>query len=357
MANDIGRAVATAGGEGALHFPFTEAPATGDLVEIAPGILWTRIPLPFRLDHVNIYLIEDGDGWAVIDTGISNRATREVWDALVAGPLAGRRLTRLFVTHFHPDHIGLAGWLCERFSLPLLTSETCYLGCLNISLSPGAMEAQHYRDFYLRHGMSAETATLVSTHGHGYLHMVTPLPPTFRRLVAGDEILIGGRRFEVMSGDGHAAEQLMFYLPEEKVFLAADQVLARITPNVSVWAVDPEGDPLGLYLRSLRAITERVPADALVLPGHQLPFYGLHQRCRELALHHEERCALIAAACREGPKSVAELVPVIFHRPLDPHQMSFAFSEVHAHVNYMLGRGELVWYDPAAPMMRAATTG
>ncbi|MBX3571995.1 MAG: MBL fold metallo-hydrolase [Mesorhizobium sp.] len=357
MANDIGRAVATAGGGEVLRFPFAEAPATGTVVEVAPGILWTRIPLPFRLDHVNIYLIEDGDGWAVLDTGISNRATREVWEALTAGPLAGRRLTRLIVTHFHPDHIGLAGWLCERHSMPLLTSQTCYLGCINISLSPNAMGDKPYQDFYRSHGMSAETAQLVATQGNGYLHMVSPLPPTFRRLVAGDTLDIGGRPFEVMSADGHAAEQLMFYLAEENVFLASDQVLAKITPNVSVWAVEPDGDPLGLYIRSLGAIEKAIPANALVLPGHQLPFYGLHERARELAGHHADRCERIAYACHQGPRSVAELVPVLFPRPLDPHQLSFAFSETHAHVNYMVGRGELAWEAPSADLMRVRRPG
>jgi glyoxylase-like metal-dependent hydrolase (beta-lactamase superfamily II) len=201
--------------------------------------------------------------------------------------------------------------------------------------------------------MSEETANTVATQGHGYLRMVAPLPPTFFRLVAGDWLTIGRRRFEVFSGDGHAAEQLMLYLPEENVFLGADQVLAKITPNVSVWAVDPEGDPLGLYLRSLAAISVRIPSDALVLPGHQLPFIGLHRRCAELAAHHAERCAMIAEACAAGPKSVADLVPVLFHRPLDPHQLSFAFSEVHAHVNYMLRRGELVWDGAGGEILRA----
>lgn len=336
-----------------LSFPHAAPPPTGAVVEIAPGILWTRIPLPFRLDHVNIFLIEDGDGWAVVDTGISNQPTREVWDALVSGPLAGRRLTRLIVTHYHPDHIGLAGWLCERFDIPLLTSQTAYLGCINISLSPGALEAKPYRDFYLRHGMSEETAAIVSTQGHGYLRMVTPLPMSFGRLVAGDTLMIGGRRFDVLSGDGHAPEQIMLFAPGDNVFLAADQVLAKITPNISVWAVDPEGDPLGLYIRSLNAIRDRIPADALVLPGHQLPFTGLHARCAELIEHHEERCERIAEACAQGPRSVAEVLPAIFPRPLDPHQLSFAFSEVHAHVNFMLRRGQLAWEDAKAPMLRA----
>ena len=327
--------------ESRLSFPYEEAPGTGTLVELAPGILWTRIPLPFRLDHVNIYVIEDGDGWAVLDTGIGNSATKEIWQAIVSGPLAGRRLTRLIVTHYHPDHIGLAGWLCERYGLPLLTTQTSYLGCLTISLSPGALDARPYRDFYARHGMDAATVDLVSSQGHSYLKMVSPLPLSFHRVVDGDTLTIGGREFQALTGDGHAPEQLMLYCPSENVLLAADQVIARISPNISVWAVEPEGDPLGLYLRSLKRIKAGIPADTLVLPGHQLPFYGLHDRCGELAEHHAGRCALIAEACARKPHSVADLVPVLFPRRLDPHQLSFAFSEVHAHVNFMLRRGEL----------------
>jgi glyoxylase-like metal-dependent hydrolase (beta-lactamase superfamily II) len=329
----------------ALRFPYEEAPATGLPIEVAPGILWVRFPLPFRLDHVNIYLIDDGDGYAVVDTGISDDVTRAAWRALMAGPLAGKRLTRVIVTHFHPDHIGLAGWLWQEFETPLLTSQTSFLMCNMISLTPGAAKAQPYQDFYLRHGMDAETARLVSTQGHQYLGMVTPLPPTFRRLLSGDTLVIGSRQFRVYTGDGHAPEQIMLYLEEEKILLAADQVIAKITPNIGVWAVDPEGDPLGHYLRSLRLLEAHVPEDTLVLPGHQLPFYGLNERCRQIVNHHEDRCRMIADACAGGPKSVAELVPVVFHRPLDPHQMSFAFSETHAHVNRMIRRGELAWIE------------
>jgi glyoxylase-like metal-dependent hydrolase (beta-lactamase superfamily II) len=326
-----------------LVFPSPEPPAPGETIEVAPGILWARIPLPFRLNHINVYLIDDSDGWAILDTGIGNDETRAVWDALARGPLAGRRFTRLIVTHFHPDHIGLAGWLCDRFDLPLLTSQTSYLGCLNISLSPGALDAKPYRDFYLRHGLDAATTQRVATQGHGYLRMVSGLPPIFTRIVGGDTLQIGGRSFQVLTGNGHAPEQVMLYCEADNVFLAADQVLAKITPNISVWAVDPNGDPLGLYVRSLHELKDRIPAHALVLPGHQLPFYGLHRRSDELISHHEMRCNAIAEACRTTPRSAAELVPVLFSRQLDPHQMSFAFSEVQAHVNYMLRRGELAW--------------
>ena len=340
-----------------LDFPISEPPAPGQTVEVAPGILWARIPLPFRLNHINVYLIDDGKGWAVLDTGIGNDATRAIWDALTGGPLAGRPLTRLIVTHFHPDHIGLAGWLCERHGIPMLTSQTSYLSCANISLSPGALDAKPYRDFYLRHGLDAATTQRVATQGHGYLKMVSGLPPTFIRLVAGDTLKIGGRSFEVLTGNGHAPEQVMLYCAADNVFLAADQVLAKITPNISVWAVDPEGDPLGLYMRSLKELKEQIPADALVLPGHQLPFHGLHTRSSELIAHHEVRCAAIAEACRTAPRSAAELVPVLFSRELDPHQMSFAFSEVQAHVNYMLRRGELSWIEGSDDIERVVAAG
>src|SRR5262245_32877194 len=337
---------------GALVYPRAEPPTPGEAMEIAPGMLWVRVPLPFRLDHVNVYLIEDGGGWAILDTGIGNDATRALWEAMAEGPLAGRTFTRLIVTHAHPDHIGLAGWLCERFGLPLLTSETSYLLCQNVSLSPGALDAKPYRDFYLRHGLDEGITQRVATQGHAYLKMVSGLPPTFERIVAGDTLKIGGRTFDVLTGNGHAPEQVMLYCAADNVFLAADQVLAKITPNISVWAVEPTGDPLGLYLRSLTELKARIPADALVLPGHQLPFYGLHARADELIAHHAKRCALIAEACRTAPRSAAELVPVLFTRQLDPHQMSFAFSETLAHVNAMLRLGELAWAEDGDAVAR-----
>jgi glyoxylase-like metal-dependent hydrolase (beta-lactamase superfamily II) len=301
------------------------------------------LALPFRLDHVNVYLVEDGPGWALIDTGLGDERTRRTWEALLAGPLAGRPITKLIVTHFHPDHAGAAGWLAARLALPVMMSQTEYLVSVNLHLDPGALEADHYRRFYRGHGLDPDTTERVVTHGHSYLKMVTGLPPTFRRLIAGETLQLGGRRFDVLTGGGHSPEQVMLFDPGERLLFAADQVLAKISPNVSVWAVDPEGDPLGIYLRSLDVLASLISDDVLVLPGHNLPFYGLQTRAGELKEHHETRCASIAEASRIRPRSAAELIPVVFRRALDAHQMGFAFSEVLAHVNYMSRQGRLGW--------------
>jgi glyoxylase-like metal-dependent hydrolase (beta-lactamase superfamily II) len=324
-----------------LVFPHSAPPPPGTAIEVAPGILWLQLALPFRLNHVNIYLIDDGEGWALIDTGLGDKATLLAWQGLFDGVLRERPLTRIIATHFHPDHVGAAGFLLQHYDVPLYMAATEYLQSLNIHLNPGALEAEHYRSFYIEHGLDAETTRRVVTSGHAYLKLTSGLPPTYHRVVAGDLLRIGGREFDVLTGGGHSPEQVMLRCRGEKLFLGADQVLAKISPNVSVIAVDPEGDPLGYYLRSLNALKTDVASDVLVLPGHNLPFYGLHTRSSELIAHHELRCSFIFDACRAAPRSAAELIPFVFSLKLDPHQTGFAFSEVLAHVNYMLRQGML----------------
>ena len=335
-----------------LTFPHTQPPAPGALVPIAPGVLWLRLPLPYRLDHVNIYLIADDDGWAVLDTGLATSACRAAWDAVLSGPLAGQRLTRMIVTHYHPDHVGLAGWLADRFDLPLSMPRPEYLYSLALQHAPGDLGADTYRPFYQRHGLSPEVTELVLSRGHEYLRRTTGVPTSYHRIQHGDTLRIGARDFQAITGGGHALEQAMLLRPQEQLFFAADQVIARISPNVSVHAMEPDLDALGIYLRSLRALRDTVPGDVLVLPGHGLPFFGLHLRLDELIEHHAQRCGHIADACRARPLSVAEIVPQVFQRELDEHQTGFAFGEVLAHVNHMLGAGSLVLETDAAAIDR-----
>ena len=304
-------------------------------------MLWTCIPLPYRLDHVNIYFLRDGDGWAVIDTGIQTDEAKRIWEKLFSGPMRGETITRVIVTHHHPDHIGLAGWLCERFNAPLLTSYSTYMGSQFISLARSENLTRYTFDFYRSHGMSEEHASLVAIQGNEYLRRVAGLPAHFLRLVMADVLEVGTRSLRVLTGDGHAQEQVMLYSEADNMLFAADQVLERISPNISVFAGEPNGDPLGHYLRSLRFLRNELPEDVLVLAGHRRPFIGLRHRCQELEDHHEERCDRIRAACAQAPHSVADLVPLLFARELDAHQMSFAFTETLAHVNRLVRRGEI----------------
>ena len=323
-----------------LVFPRPTPPNPGDLFEIAPGVLWLRLALPFQLDHVNIYLIEDGSGWAVLDTGVADQRTRAVWEYVLTERLRGREPTRLIVTHYHPDHVGLAGWLTERFGLELSMSQTEYLFCQNMRHNPAVLGAAEHREFYRQRGLDDAAIESAVGRSHSYARLTTELPPAYHRLIAGEHLDIGGRDFEILTGGGHAPEQVMLLNRDEGIFLAADQVLARITPNIGVWPWEPLADPLSDYLRSLAEL-RKVPDEVLALPAHNLPFYGLHQRLAGLERHHALRCAEIATACTDAPRTIAEILPVLFPRALDAHQTGFAFGEVLAHVNHMVGRGEL----------------
>ena len=297
-----------------LVFPHDQPPSPGALIEIAPGVQWLRLPLPYRLDHVNIYLIADGRGWAVLDTGLATDACRAAWEAVLAGPLSGQPLTRMIVTHFHPDHVGLAGWLSRRFGLELWMPRPEYLHSLALQYAPGDLGADSYRPFYRRHGLSPELTELVLQRGHEYLRRTTGVPTSYHRIKHGDTLTLGDRRFQVLTGGGHALEQAMLYRPEERLFFAADQVIARISPNVSVHAMEPDLDALGIYLDSLRALRQAVAPDVLVLPGHGLPFYGLHDRIDALIAHHartlrRDRRSLPDPAALGGGNRAARVPP------------------------------------------------
>src|SRR5256714_4677481 len=326
----------------ALRYPWEGHPGPDKVVEIRPGVLWVRLKLPFRLNHVNIYLLADGDSWAMIDAGFGNEETIAAWTALFEGPLAHVKISRLIVTHSHPDHVGLAGWIVERFKCALYMSQVEYLQSV-YHQNRGTEERRNaQRRFFQRHGMDENLTDKLLGRGQDYLKRVSILPPSYRRITHGDEISICPRRFRVITGGGHALDQVMLYCAADKLFLSADQVLSKISPNVSVWAVEPDQNSLGEYLASLASLTTTLPYDVIVLPGHGVPVYGVKTRIQQLADHHEDRCRLIAEACREVPQTSRELVPVVFNKyPLDVHQMGFASGELIAHVNYMLVEGRL----------------
>lgn len=316
-------------------------PAIGIPVEIAPGILWLRLPLPIRLNHVNVYLFEDEGGWAVLDTGFGDDGCRNAWEGVLSGVMGGRPITRLIGSHFHLDHIGLAGWLHERFGASFYMTQTEYLLAHVFEMDNVGRLVASQTEFFRESGLDLETAEWIARDRLHWQRWRTPLPPSFERLRAGQSFRLGGRDWQVLTGGGHSVEQLMLHCDADNLFIAADQVLPEISPNISVGHIQPHGDPLGDFLQSLKEIAETVADDVLVLPGHRMPFLGLHGRLRELADHHESRCRAILAACADEPLNGFELVPVVFGRTHAREVIASAVGEALAHANYLHDRGSL----------------
>jgi glyoxylase-like metal-dependent hydrolase (beta-lactamase superfamily II) len=323
-----------------LHFPVTTPPPPGETIAIAPGILWLRMPLPFALDHINLWLVDDGPCWTIVDCGYATPATMALWQQIFADNLDGRPVGRIIVTHYHPDHIGLSGWLAERWQAPLWITEKEWLHARMLIGDGAADFARSAQGFARRAGLDAEDSLVFAERHAGYRNGVPSVPPSYHRISDGMEIAIGGRQWRVIVGEGHAPELACLYCAEAGVLIAGDQILPRISPNISVPPHEPDADPLARYLASLAGLRRALPPDTLVLPSHNLPFRGAHVRIDELAAHHRERCAEVIAACAR-PHSAVDLMPLLFKRRLDRHQSAFALGEALAHLHYLVGQGEI----------------
>jgi glyoxylase-like metal-dependent hydrolase (beta-lactamase superfamily II) len=311
------------------------------VIDVAPGVKWLRMALPFALDHINLWLLEDGPGWTIVDCGVTNDATKAAWEQVFAGALEGRPVTRVIATHMHPDHIGLAHWLTERWQCLLWVSATDYNGARVASHSTTGFGGERAAAFFASHGLTDPDAVAkVRGRASYYAGMVPAVPAAFRRLMDGMTLSIGGRAWRCIVGYGHAPEHIALYCEQLGLLISGDMVLPRISTNVSVHDLEPESNPLALYLDSLRAY-EALPERTLVLPSHGKPFTGLHARIRQLREHHDERLADVIVACRDAPCHAARLLPVLFKRPLDLHQTTFAMGESVAHLHALWHGGQL----------------
>ena len=320
-----------------LHFPFMTLPKPGTKPAVAPGVHWLRMPLPYALDHVNLWLLEDGDNWTAVDTGIALPGVQEAWKS----ELAGRRLARQIVTHFHPDHLGLAAWLEDRTGAPLWITEGEWLAARATIDATGDRSVASTLDFFRRHGLDAARLAALAARGNAYARGVPALPAAWRKIADGESIAIDGRAWRVIVGHGHSPEHASLYCETLSVLIAGDMMLPRISTNISAFAGIPGGNPLADFLASIARLAE-LPEDTLVLPSHGLPFRGLRARIVQLEAHHRARCDDLLKACAGQPGTAAELLPVLFARDIsDPHQLLFAMGEAIAHLNYLEQAGAM----------------
>jgi glyoxylase-like metal-dependent hydrolase (beta-lactamase superfamily II) len=323
-----------------LEFPFREAPAPGSVRQVAPGVHWLRMALPFALDHINLWLLEDEGGCTMIDTGLGDEPTRALWERIFAAVIGARPVRRVLVTHYHPDHAGNAGWLCARFGAPLWMTQAEYLTAHTVREGIGGYVPEATLALFRANGLDDARHAQMAARGNIFRRQVPEFPDSYRRIMDGERLAIGGRAWRVIAGYGHAPEHASLYCEELGLAISGDMLLPRISTNVSVWPIDPQGDPLGLFLRSIRRYRE-LAGETLVLPSHGLPFRGAHLRVEQLEQHHEARLAELMAACAETPRSAAEVLELLFRRKLDTHQMFFAMGEAIAHLHYLERAGSL----------------
>jgi len=322
-----------------LHYPHAVPPSAGELIEVARGVFWLRMPLPFQLNHINLWLLRDGDGWTIVDTGFPDDAVRASWQKIIErldGPVK-----RLIVTHFHPDHLGLATWLMEQTAAPLWMTSGEFLTAHAVWHEVAGHGARFMVEQFRQHGLDTDHLAKFEKRGSGYRKAVPALPEYYHRLKAGDVAMVDGKGWEILIGHGHAPEHMALYCAELDVLISGDMLLPKISTNISVFAATPDANALSWFLDSLDEMAGEMPANTLVLPSHGLPFFGVQPRVAALHAHHAERLHALEISCEHAPKSAAELLDVLFQRALDTHQTMFAMGEAIAHLNYLEQAGRL----------------
>jgi glyoxylase-like metal-dependent hydrolase (beta-lactamase superfamily II) len=320
-----------------IRYPFDTPPAEGGAIEVATGILWLRLPLPMALDHVNIYALDDGDGWTVIDAGLSSRRSKAIWEALLAGPLRGKPVTRVILTHHHPDHVGLVGWFQSR-GAELLATRTAWLYARMLTLDVQDRPTPEALTFYRRAGLSeADLAKRASERPFNFADVVDAMPLGFTRLTEGTILTTAKRQWTVRIGHGHAPDHATFW-SDDGIILGGDQLLPGISANIGVYPTEPDADPLTDWLESCRAFMPHASDNQLVLPGHKLPFTGLPFRLIQMIENHESALVRLLDHL-SSPQTAAQCFPPLFKRDIGPAEHGLALVEAVAHLNCLLQRG------------------
>lgn len=308
---------------------------------VADGIQWLRMPLPFALDHINLWLVEDDDGWAVVDTGIDSGTSRKVWRNTIADVMGDKPINHVVVTHLHPDHVGCAGWLTDEFDIDLWMTRDEYLLCRVLVADTGRDAPEEGTGFYHAAGFPADALHRYEEMFGMFGKFVAPLPEAYKRLKEGDRLTFAGHTWDVLVGRGHSPEHACFLDAERNLFVSGDQLLPTISSNVSVYPTEPKANPLKDWLHSLRTLKASLPENVLVLPAHGKPFRGAHERLDALIEEHVIGLEKLLDHCRE-PRRAVDAFPALFRSRITDSKLMMATGESLAHLNYLIDDGSLI---------------
>ncbi len=324
-----------------IQYEFDARPNRGEVMVVANGIVWLRMPLPFSLKHINLWLLRDEASWVIVDTGINTKTSRGVWHDTFAVAMGGDPASHVVATHLHPDHAGCAGWLVRHFDVDLWMTRDEYMLCRILAADTGRSAPEEGIRFYAGAGFSAEQLESYKSRFGLFGKFVHPLPEAFKRMSDGDVLNFGGSDWEVIVGSGHSPEHACLYDPDRNTLIAGDQLLPTISSNISVWPTEPLANPLKDWFASLEKLRDRLPSDVLVLPAHGKPFRGAHHRLLALAQEHEDRLASLLDICRE-PKRVVDVFPSLYKTAIDDNNRIMATGEAISHLNYLCESGDMM---------------
>ena len=335
-----------------IRYEFDDKPEIGNTYEVAEGLHWLRMPLPFSLAHINLWLLRDGDGWTLVDTGLGNEESMLIWERTFSGVMGNAPVKHVVVTHMHPDHVGCAGWLSERFSVDLWMTRAEYTMCRLLVADTGRPAPDAGVGFYHAAGYPPDMLDNYRKIFGLFGKFVTPLPDSYRRLYDGQKGPVGDQEWEVVVGRGHSPEHACFFNEELNLLISGDQILPVISSNVSVYPTEPEANPLKEWLESLAAIRDRIPEDVLVLPAHGKPFRGAHERIDHLIGGHQRQLDALLDFCVE-PRRAIDVFPALYRRKITSDNLTFATGEAIAHLHYLMGDNkvlaepdadDVIWY-------------
>lgn len=339
-----------------IQYAFEQRPDAGETMQVADGIHWLRMPLPFVLGHINLWLLQDGgdsdNDWTIIDTGVDIEESEKVWTKTIDAIVGDGTVSRVLVTHLHPDHVGCAGWLCDRHDADLWMTREEYLLCRILVADTGRPVPEEGYDFYRAAGFD-ESALVQYEKMFGFFgKFVSRLPQAYRRINDDETIRIGKNEWRVIIGSGHSPEHACLYCEEQNLLISGDQLLPTISSNVSVFPTEPLANPLHAWITSLQKLKSEVPHDVVVLPAHGKPFRGAHERLDALVEEHRDGLLKLVKFC-DKPQRAVDVYPALFKREIVDRNRIMATGEAIAHLNYLVDDGRItseadssgvIWY-------------